>query len=95
MLPQNYQEMSENERVAHWVAYIYRGMRWAGEDGHDEISILDCKELEKWKTLDPQIETIMPKILEGIAKMWMQTTDAFFQRVNKQMGASFSTPSRE
>lgn len=95
MLPENYHDMSENDQAAHWVGYIYRGMRWAGEDGYDEISILDRKELEMWKKLDPTIERLMPIILEGLAGMWLQPKDAFFQRVNEQMGSQFSRPSNE
>jgi len=95
MLPSNYHEISENEQAVHWVRYIYQGMRWAGEDGYDEISILDRKELDKWKTLDPQLEKIMPKILDSLADMWQEPKDAFFQRVNKQMGTDFPRPSEE
>jgi hypothetical protein len=86
ILPSNYHEMSEDDQVSYWSAYIYRGMRWAGEDGYDEISILDRKELVKWKTLDPTIERLLPKVLESLAVMWQQPKDAFISRVNKQMG---------
>ncbi len=93
MLPSNYHEMSGNDQAAHWAAYIYRGMRWAGEDGYDEISMLDRKELAKWKTLDPQLEKIMPKILDCLAEMCQEPKDAFFQRVNQQMGTDFARSS--
>ncbi len=95
MLPENYHDLSENDQAAHWVGYICRGMRWAGEDGHDELSILDRKELERWKELDPTIERLMPKVLDGLAAMWQEPKDAFFQRVNEQMGTQFSRPSNE
>ena len=92
MLPENYHDMSEDDQAAHWVGYIYRGMRWAGEDGYDEISFLDSRELDKWKELDPTIERLMPRVLEGLAGMWLEPKDAFFQRVNEQMGTQFSRP---
>ena len=95
MLPSNYHEMSENDQAAHWIGYIYRGMRSAGEEGYDEISILDRKELGKWKALDPQLENLLPKILEILADMWQVPKEAFFQRVNDQMGTDFSRPTEE
>jgi hypothetical protein len=95
MLPKNYHDISESDQVAHWVGYIYRGMRWSGEDGCDEISILDRKELEMWKRLDPTIERLMPRVLDGLAEMWHQPKDAFFKRVNEQMGTQFSSPPNE
>ena len=41
MLRSNYPEMTAEEKTAHWVAVIYRQMRWIGEDGVDEIKVFD------------------------------------------------------
>ncbi len=46
MLPAGYSDMDHDGKVRHWVQHLYRAMRWAGEDGHDEISILDRQEIE-------------------------------------------------
>ncbi len=95
IFPENYHDMSEDDRVAHWVGCIYRGMRWAGEIGHDEISILDSRELDRWKELDPTVERLMPRVLEVLAGMWLEPKDTFFQRINEQMGTQFSRPSNK
>lgn len=88
-LPDDYAQMNDDKRVAHWSAYLGRGMRWAGEDGYDEISILDANEIARLRAADPDIDRLMPPILAVLAKMWMEPIDAFFMRVNKQMGTAF------
>jgi len=91
--PHGYLAMSKEDKIAHWSGYLYRGMRWAGEDGCDEISILDEKEIARLRAADPDIDLLMPYVLLNLARMWMEPIESFVARVNKQMGTHFEVAS--
>lgn len=88
-LPENYAQMNDEEKITHWFNYIYRGMRCAGEDGCDEMAMLDKAELESYRATDPDIDMFMPYILGYLARMWMEPVERFVGRVNSQMGTDF------
>ena len=88
-LPENYARMSDEEKITHWSNYIYRGMRCAGGDGCDEISILDKAELEGYRATDPEIDMFMPYILGYLSRMWMEPVERFVGRANLQMGTDY------
>lgn len=88
-LPEKYAQMSDEEKITHWFNYIYRGMRCAGEDGYDAISILDQAELEGYRATDPEIDMFMPYILGYLSRMWMEPAEQFVGRVNRQMGTKY------
>ena len=92
-IPHGYVEMSKNDKVAHWSGYLYRCMRWAGEDGCDEISILDEREIARLRAADRNIDQLMPYVLLNLARMWIEPVESFVARVNKQMGTNFEVSS--
>ena len=88
-LPSGYAIMNDEERIWHWSGYIYRGMRWAGEDGVEPCSILDAWEREGWKQADPDLDRVLPEISAILARMWMEPVVPFIAQVNRQMGTDF------
>ena len=87
--PPGYAEMTDAQKVAHWSSHLYRGMRWAGEDGADEISVLDEREHMKLLAADADIDRLMPQVLAQLARAWLVPVDAFILRVNRQMGKNY------
>jgi hypothetical protein len=88
-LRKDYQQMSDEDKIAYWYNNIYRGMRCAGEDGVEAISILDRRELEKLRANDPDIDMFMPYVLAHLARMWMSEPQEFVAKVNRQMGTEY------
>ena len=89
MYPQNYKEMDQEERKHHWSAVFTRAMRWAGEDGNDEISIFDEKLIRDLRIFDANIDLLMPEVLTGLAVMEMESPNAFLAKINSRMRTSF------
>ena len=89
MLPPDYDTWDRNEKVRHWTGNLYRYMRSAGEDGHEEISIFDAALLDRLRRADPTIDTLMPSILTYIARMWLEEPAGFVARANGSMGTLF------
>lgn len=72
--PERYrEEWSPSERVSHWVLWLHRGRRWAGEDGHDEDAAFTPDAWRHMRAVDPDIERLLPEIIDELAQMW--TTD--------------------
>lgn len=89
MYPDNYQEMDVEEQKGHWSMVLSRGMRWAGEDGYEEISIFDEKLINDLRAFDSNIDALLPEILTGLAVMEMENPKAFMEEVNSRMKTSF------
>ena len=88
-LASNYNALSYDDRVSHWTGVFYRQMRWAGEDGHEEITILDRRLLDELRRDEPDIDRMMPSILTYLARMWLTAPSTFLERVNAQMGTHY------
>ncbi|QQP96646.1 hypothetical protein [Lysobacter enzymogenes] len=89
MLDPAYATMSPPERANHWVMLLHRQMRWAGEDGVREISILDRALLEQMRRDDPDVDALLPMVLTRLAAGWMREPAGFVAQVNRQMGTAF------
>lgn len=89
MYPESYAEMNSEEKKAHWSAVLYRAMRWAGEDGHDETSIFDKQLISDLRAFDHEVDRYMPQVLSELAVSQMEQPDRFFAKVNKQMGTYY------
>ena len=88
-IPDGYFAMTDTDKVGYWVGMLYRAMRSAGEDGHEEITILDKDLLASLIAADPDVGELMSQILPQLARMWMESPDKFVARVNMQMGTAF------
>ena len=66
-------EWSPSERVSHWVLWLHRRRRWAGEDGHDEDAGFTPDAWRYMREVDPNIEQLLPEIIDELAEVW--TTD--------------------
>ena len=89
MLPPEYSQLSQKQKVAHWAHKMQLAMRWAGESGHEEIEALDRSVIEQSRADDPNIDSMMPQILGALAWAWADDKDEFLRRVNEQMGTDF------
>lgn len=89
MYPDNYREMTKDERKGHWSAVLYRAMRWAAEDGHDEESIFDKKLISELRSFDRDIDEYMPEVLSGLSVSQMEEPTIFLSRLNSQMGTEY------
>ncbi len=89
MLPSNYPEMTAEEKTAPWVAVIYRQMRWAGEDGVDEIKVFDQRLMGLLRANEPEIESLMPSMLTRLSAMWLEAPAVFLGKVNARLGTSY------
>lgn len=89
MYPENYTEMSAEEKKAHWTAVLYRGMRWAGEGGDEEISIFDKKLISDLRAFDHEVDEYLPQVLSGLAVSQMERPDSFLAKVNGKMGTCY------
>jgi hypothetical protein len=89
MLPSGYLGMSREERIGYWVAMIYRQMRWAGEDGNDELSVFEQRLVGLLKGDEPEIDSLMPSILTYLSRMWLEAPAAFLGKVNARLGTSY------
>ena len=69
--PERYrQEWSRSERVSHWVLWLHRGRRWAGEQGHDEDTAFTPDAWRHMRQIDPDIDQLLPEIIDELAQMW-------------------------
>lgn len=89
MLPADYYQKSRDEKVGHWVGLIYRQMRWAGEDGCEERSVLDQTLLARMRSDDRDIDELMPSILTYLARMWLEPPATFVSHANERMGTNY------
>ncbi|NHZ94488.1 hypothetical protein [Massilia sp. CCM 8734] len=69
LFPIVYGSWSLQEQVNYWVGIFYRLRRQAGEDGAPEDAIFDMSLLGKMRKIDPNVDAILPFILEGLAVM--------------------------
>ena len=88
-VPLEYATMNDDDKVGYWYAHLYRAMRWAGEDGIEETTILDRREHAALLAADPDIDRLMPQILRHLARMWMEPASTFMAKVNSQMGTRY------
>jgi len=90
MYPENYSEMGQEERLNHWSKVLYNGMRWAGEDGKEEISIFDQKLIRDLRTFDSSIDAILPTVITQLAVMWLEEPEEFVSKVNEQCNTAYT-----
>lgn len=88
MYPDNYSKMNHAERSRHWVAVLHRGMRWAGEDGYEEVSIFDEALLDNLRSFDPDIDGLLPEVLTHLAHMELEDPAEFVAKVCARMNSS-------
>jgi hypothetical protein len=93
MLPHGYAQMSRDDRVAHWVGWIHRGMRWTGESGTDELAVFEPALLDRLRADDSDIDALMPTILTYLARMWGESPAAFLGQANARMGSRYPVDS--
>lgn len=91
-LPPEYAGWNATERIGFWTGLLYRQMRWAGEDGLEEITILDAPLLARMREDDPGVDALLPFVLVQLSRMWMTQPGDFVARVNAQMGTDFRVP---
>lgn len=85
-----YREWSDFQKASYWAGKFHRWMRWAGEDGLDEIDFFESKIFEQFRKEEPNIDDLMPLILTELAKVWMFDVDEFFEKVNKRLGTLYT-----
>lgn len=85
----DYFAKSPDDRALYWVAELYRQMRWAGEDGHEESSIFTPSLLAGMRAHDPDIDALMSPILTRLARMWLEPPEDFLKNVNARLGSSY------
>ncbi|MEG3789957.1 hypothetical protein V1318_07475 [Lysobacter sp. CCNWLW3] len=69
MFPREYASWSEGEKIAHWVRFLYRIRRQAGETGSDPNVVFDASLFEHMSSIDPHIRATIEQVLDGLAGM--------------------------
>ena len=95
MLPPNYSEMTDQEKVHMWAFKMHQWMRWAGESNHDEIEALDRDILLQSRAHDKDFDRFMPRVLAILARTWSVDRFEFLKQVNAQMNESFEYDEEE
>lgn len=89
MLPASYKTLDLDGKKEFWSESLYRSMRGAGESGIDETTIFTRNMIAEIKSLESEIDTIMPTVLTRLAVMWMENPFLFIWKLNGQMGTSY------
>ena len=63
---EEYTLMPFKEKVTYWAQGIHDSMRSFGEQGHDEMSVFSKREYEMWKSEEPNIDELLPHILDQL-----------------------------
>ena len=67
--PLQYEAWSLDKKISHWVALLYRFRHQVGEQGEAEDDAFDLALIEKMRSVDPDIESILMPIIVGLAAM--------------------------
>ena len=86
MRPHDYENFPHDERIEHWVAVLYRGMRWCGEDGLDEMEVFTPELLARLTSDDPAIGGLLSAVLARLALMHLEDPHRFITDANRRMG---------
>lgn len=84
--PETYRAWSDPERIGYWVSWLHRGRRWAGENGQDEDIAFDPDVWQRMKSVDPEIEDLLPDIIADLARMWMVDPDEMLATFRRRSG---------
>jgi hypothetical protein len=91
--PPDYGDWSRQERINFWIGYLYRNRRWAGEDGLHEDDVFSPGLIEAMVALDAAIMKLLPRILEGLARMERCDPAALAAEFNRRTGLQIQPPS--
>lgn len=85
--PERYRhEWSHSERVGHWVSWLHRARRWAGENGNDEESAFGPDAWRYMREVDPDIEDLLPEIIDELARLWMTDPERMLEEFRRRSG---------
>jgi|GEM_PF-1581493 len=86
-----YLTYNDEQKASYWSRIFYRWMRWEGENGSDdEVEFFQPEVIAKFKKEEPNLDRLMPIILKQLARMWMLDEKEFFDKVNQQLGTSYT-----
>jgi len=87
-----YLTYNDTQKASYWSRIFYRWMRWEGENGtsEDEVEFFQPEVMAKYREEEPNIDRLMPIILKQLARSWMFDEEEFFEKVNRQLGTSYS-----
>ena len=87
---ESYLKLTEQQRASYWAGKFHRWMRWAGEDGLEEVDFFEKKIFQQFRDEEPNIDTLMPMILTQLARAWMFDIDDFFKQVNRRLETNYN-----
>lgn len=73
-------------RIRYWTYWLWRWGREAGEGGVGEDVIFEPHLVERMKSVDPDIEDLLPAILRRLAAMQNRAADELTTEFNRRTG---------
>lgn len=89
----DYKSYSSSEKAGYWAAQIYRQMRWNGESGLEEMSVLTPSLIDEIREKEKDIEELLPQIISLLAKYCVQDEKVFSSVAMSKIGISKSAHS--
>ncbi len=82
-LPNNYNELSFDDKVKYWVESLNQDMRLQAEKGHDEYSIFSVQWYETFKSIDPNVDRIMEAVFNIFRRYnWPWSEEEYLKRIS-------------
>jgi len=82
-LPDNYSELSFDDKVKYWTEALNQGMRLQVEKGHDEYSTFTPQWYKTFREVDPNVDEIMDKVFRTFSKYgWTWDKQEYLKRIS-------------
>lgn len=85
-LPALYLKMPGDDKINYWVSYLYRAKRQSDGYCNTMIDFFDMPLIAKMRKFDPEINKIIPRILEKLASLENMDINLLVREFNERTG---------